>query len=372
MKKGKEVILNGTILTGKDLEVVEGNLIVKDGKIQGIEESPAGSDIIIPSFINAHTHLGDSSAKDIPFRNLCEAVAPPDGLKHKLLGITPEHIILESMIESIKDMVKCGTGFFMDFREGGINGVNLLKKALKSVFPFIHPPIDSFIMGRPVNNEKEIEEILKVANGIGMSSTNDYSQEYLIKCIENTKKLGKKFAIHAGELDGSDIDPAIELGADILIHLTHADKRQLKSIKDSEIAVVVCPRSNFVTGVGMPPIKDMLNSGINLMLGTDNVMFNSINIFSELEFISKIFFRDNDKDVLKMVTSNGNRLFSDYGIISKDKRANLMVIDGGSSNLYNSKNIFRSIVRRTRPDDIKMIVHNDTFLKYDHRLELLR
>ncbi|BDC36188.1 MAG: hypothetical protein EF806_02500 [Candidatus Methanoliparum thermophilum] len=355
MKKGHEVILNGTILTGEDLDIVKGNLIVREGKIRRIEESTVGSEIIIPSFINAHTHLGDSFAKDIPFKNLREAVTPPDGLKHKLLNITSEHIILESMKESIIDMVKCGTGLFMDFREGGITGLNLLKKALSN-------SIDAFILGRPVN-EKEIDEILKKADGIGMSSTNDHEEEYLIRCIEHTKKFGKKFAIHAGELDDSDIDPAIDLGADILIHLTHADKKQLKKIKDLGITVVVCPRSNFVTGVGIPPIKNMLDLGIDAIVGTDNVMFNSLNIFSELEFISKIFYRDNDKNVLKMATSNINRLLKDHGTISEGGCANLMVIDGGSPNLNRSKDLYRSIVRRARPDDIKMIIHKNTVLK---------
>ena len=375
MKKGSEVILNGTILIGDDLEIVEGNIIVEDGTICKIEESTtAGSDIsniIIPSFINAHIHIGDSFAKDILFRSLREAVTPPDGLKHKLLSITPEHTVLNSMKESIIDMVKCGTGLFMDFREGGMNGVCLLKKAIKSVNFFNHNPIGVFILGRPIMDEREIDEILKKADAIGMSSTNDYDLEYLMRCIENTKKLGRKFAIHAGELDGTDIDHAIGLGADMLIHLTHADKRQLKRIKDAGIYVVVCPRSNFVTGVGMPPIKDMIDLGILPMVGTDNVMFNSPNIFSELEFISKIFCRDSDKDVLKMATSNANHLFNDYGVISEGKPANVVILNGRSTNLYRSKNIYRSIVRRARPDDIKMIMHSDTVLKYNHQLEPL-
>jgi len=371
MKEKSEIILNGTILIGSDLDMIEGDLIVKDGKIREIEESSESntSNIIIPSFINAHIHLGDSIAKDIQFKNLCEAVTPPNGTKHKLLNITPDQTLVNAMSESITDMIKCGTGLFMDFREGGINGVNLLKKALKSDNFFTHTMIGSFIFGRPIHDEKEIEQILKAADAIGMSSTNDYEWEYLMKCIENTKRLGKKFAIHAGELDNSDVDPAIDLGADMLIHLTHADKKQLKRIKDSGISVVVCPRSNFVTGVGMPPIKDMLELGIMPMVGTDNVMFNSPNIFSELEFISKIFCRDSDKSVLKMATSYANYLFKDYGVIYEGKYANIIVLDGESTNLHQSKNVYRSIVRRARPDDIKLIMHKDTVLRYVHHLD---
>ena len=42
--------------------------------------------LVIPGLINSHVHIGDSFAKEMGFnKNLIEIVAPPNGLKHKLL-----------------------------------------------------------------------------------------------------------------------------------------------------------------------------------------------------------------------------------------------------------------------------------------------
>ncbi len=54
------------------------------------------------------------------------------------------------------------------------------------------------------------------------------------------------------------------------------------------IPVVSCPRSNGSLGVGIPPIMDMIDRGINVCLGTDNVMLNSPNMFKEMEYALKV------------------------------------------------------------------------------------
>ena len=75
----------------------ERNKIIEMGK--GLApEKPLAEGIIVPKFINAHTHLGDSFIRDknidIP-RNVEEVVAPPDGLKHRLLKNASENEILK-------------------------------------------------------------------------------------------------------------------------------------------------------------------------------------------------------------------------------------------------------------------------------------
>ena len=74
--------LSGTILAGEDYEPVEGRVVVEDGEIAAVEEESADSnDIVCPAFVNAHTHVGDSIAKEAGRGlSLEELVAPPDGL----------------------------------------------------------------------------------------------------------------------------------------------------------------------------------------------------------------------------------------------------------------------------------------------------
>ena len=79
--------LSGTILAGDNYEPVEGRVVVEDGEIAAVEEGSTGSnDIVCPAFVNAHTHIGDSIAKEAGRGlSLEKLVAPPDGPKHRLL-----------------------------------------------------------------------------------------------------------------------------------------------------------------------------------------------------------------------------------------------------------------------------------------------
>jgi cytosine/adenosine deaminase-related metal-dependent hydrolase len=338
--------LKGTILYGDDFEPVDGYITIEDGVIKDIEDATIKSDTIIaPCFVNAHTHIGDSVMKDPPFLPLSELVQPPNGLKHTILAKTGYLDLVNSMKASIEDMIKTGTCAFSDFREGGINGVRALNDALSS------SNIHSQIFGRPSNNDMGY---LGFCDGTGLSSTNDLEIGFIRNIVKQTSAKAKKFAIHAGEKDSIDIASAIELEPDFLIHLTHAEKKDICLISDKEIPVVVCLRSNFITKAGIPPIKKMLDGGITVAAGTDNVMLNSVNMFSEMEFLSKTTLYD-DRQVFKLCTLNGAKILGidkEIGSIKKGKKARLMILSKQSSNMHGIKDPLRSIVRRGRPDDI--------------------
>jgi cytosine/adenosine deaminase-related metal-dependent hydrolase len=69
--------VTGTVLAGESFEPTRGRVVVKDGRIEAVEETDTEStDIVLPAFVNAHTHLGDSVAKEAAVGlSLDEAVA---------------------------------------------------------------------------------------------------------------------------------------------------------------------------------------------------------------------------------------------------------------------------------------------------------
>ena len=80
-------------------------------------------------------------------------------------------------------------------------------------------------------------------------------------------------------------------------------------VAKSDSNVVVCPRANATLNVGVPQLNKMLDLGIKPLLGSDNVMLNSPNMFRELEFTLKIMSVChksylNPKELLKMATTN--------------------------------------------------------------------
>jgi cytosine/adenosine deaminase-related metal-dependent hydrolase len=352
-----EQTLKGTIIYSDEFEPVDGYLIIEDGIIKNVEESTVSTDTIIaPCFVNAHTHIGDSVIKDPPYLPLAELVQPPHGLKHRILKQTSQNDLIISMKACIKDMIKTGTCAFADFREGGVNGVRALRDALKT--PYLNMgtnKIEAKIFGRPVYEDMAY---LDLCDGTGLSSTGDLEINVIKNIARQTKEKVKKFAIHAGERDSSDISPALELEPDFLIHLTHAEKKDIKAIAEAGIPVVVCLRSNLITGSGIPPVKKMLNEDILIAAGTDNVMLNSVNMFSEMEFLAKINLFD-DRQVFKLCTLNGAKILGineEFGSIKKGKNARLMILTKKSNNMQGIRNSLSSLVRRARPDDIIGII----------------
>ena len=345
-----EQTLKGTIILGDEFEPVDGYIIIENGIIKNIEESRVSTDTIIaPCFVNAHTHIGDSVIKDPPRIPLAELVQPPFGLKHRILKETSHDALVGSMKASIADMIKTGTCAFADFREGGMAGVLALKEALNN------SKIEVRIFGRPLGREMDF---LDSCDGTGLSSTNDLEIDLIKDVVTHTRKKGKKFAIHAGEREPSDISCSLELEPDFLIHMTHAADKDIKAVAAANIPVVVCLRSNLITGSGLPPIKKMLDEGILVAAGTDNVMLNSVNMFSEMEFLARINIFD-DRQVFKLCTLNGAKILGldkESGSIKKGKKARLMILTKESYNMQGIRNPLSSLVRRARPDDIIGII----------------
>lgn len=337
--------LEGTLLLGREFDPVEGRLVIENGRIAAIEKTATDStDIILPSFVNAHTHIGDSIAKEAGAGlSLDELVAPPDGLKHQLLRDASDEELVAAMGRSLEFMQKAGTGAFIEFREGGVSGVDALVRALDEL------AIEPVIFGRETTEAMEMD----ASAGFGASGARDNEFEEIRAA---TREAGKQFAIHAGERDPDDIDPALDLEPEFLVHMVYTQPRHFDRLAESEIPVVVCPRSNLVTGVGMPPIRELADH-TTVALGTDNVMLNSPSIFREMEFVCKLTDMS-AREVLQMTTVAGAEIAGlNCGIIEPGREARLLVTDGDSDNLAGVRDPVRAVVRRAGVSDVKDVIY---------------
>jgi cytosine/adenosine deaminase-related metal-dependent hydrolase len=96
-----KIIENAKIIANDKMEIINrGYIIVDGGKIREINSGSSGVSgkkinakhcLAIPGLINAHTHVGDSIAKEAGLgKTLFELVTPPSGFKHKMLRETPK------------------------------------------------------------------------------------------------------------------------------------------------------------------------------------------------------------------------------------------------------------------------------------------
>ena len=333
MKKSMQQV-SGYALLGEELALAPVDIFIENGVITAIEDNPRVPEVwVCPALYNSHTHLGDTVAMDCGTNGDLEAlVTPPDGLKHQLLRAASRQDLIGGMRASMEGMIANGTAGCADFREGGARGVLALREAAEGL------PFRPFIFGREGGED--------VAGGLGISSVRDIPDTE--QRVRDAKCAGKKIAFHAGERDAADIDAALAYEPDLLIHMTHATKKQLRICAEEKIPIAVCPRSNWILGVAssarQPPLSLMQEIGCTVCLGTDNVMFVPPDLFSEMAFVSTIY-KMTPADVLRAAI-RGSSVFGLPFFIREGGRANLFVVDPARSALHFSRDPLATLAKR--------------------------
>ena len=383
------ILKNISILYGTELKYIESTDVqIKNGifkkiskKISSKEKSIDCSNLLlIPGFINSHTHIADSIGKDLSIdADVDSKIHPMIGLKQKLLKETSKKSLSKYMKNSAKSMIKKGITTFIDFREGGLDGVLLLKSALDNI------PIRCIILGRiehyntkneikqnmplPKEHIKQLTQLLKNCDGIGISGTNENSNSNL-QSYAKTKKIR---AIHAAETKDSvntskkltaksEIQRAMLLRPSFLIHMTFATKNDLKLAAKNTRGIVICPRANSSLAEGIPDISLMQKFGCNITIGTDNVMINSPDIFREMDYLWKVTMgmsqsRFDPKQILKMATVNAGKMLNQkIGCIKENYFADCLFINKNSLDLEPMNNVYASIVHRASENSINAVM----------------
>jgi len=338
------MIFNSSLLVEDSFEYVEeAHIVIENNLIASYEYGYASDGIdakkylIMPAFVNSHTHIGDSFAKEAVLGLSCKEAVGKNGKKWLLYQEVNRNTVIESMRDTLDYMINSGISTFVDFRENGLDGINMLKEAAYG------SPIRFIVLGRDVDIDK--------CDGLGL---NVYQLDQILESKKN-----KLIAIHAGEAK-DEIGIALDHNPDIIVHFTLATDEEIKKAKEKNISIVICPRSNSVLRVGIPNVRKMLDFGLDVALGTDNVMINQPNLFREMEFISKLSYLSENLEpieILKMVTLNGAKMLNmNSGIIETNKVADLLFIDKEATNLKDNKDMVATIVHRCELENVRKVM----------------
>ena len=385
------LIRNASVLLGKELQYIENtNIKIQNQRFKRIQQNIGASSneevvdcrglLIIPGFVNCHTHIGDSIGKDITLNSSVDnRIHPVFGAKTKILNGTNKDTLEAFMTHSCISMIQKGITTFVDFREGGLDGILILKNVLRNL------PIRSVILGRidyyqnhneikknsllPKSKFQELEDLLKKCDGLGISGANENSTAVL----QQYSKTPKMRAIHSSETKQSvstskkitgksETIRALNLKPHFLVHMTHASQGDLHTAAKRTRGIVVCPRANASLAEGIPDIELMKKSGCTIGLGTDNVMINSPDMFREMDYLWKVTMglhkkRINPKEILKMATVNGGILLKkDIGLIENGKLADCIFIDKHSLDLEPMHSPHAAIVHRASQSTIRAVM----------------
>lgn len=385
------LIKNISALLGPELDFVSNtNIQIQNTTFKNIQPkiSPSVKEesidceglLLIPGFINAHTHIGDSIGKDVTLNNSVDKkIHPVFGVKSKILKNTSEENLANFMKNTCHSMIQKGITTFVDFREGEFNGVVLLRKVLSDI------PLRSIILGRmefyqtpteikknlsfPKEKIRDLTTLIKRCDGIGISGANENSTSVL----NHYSKTTKLRAIHSSETKQSvskskkitgksETARALSLKPHFLVHMTYASKNDLSAVAKKTRGIVICPRANSSLAEGIPDIELMQKAGCTIALGTDNVMINSPDMFREMDFLWKVTMgihekRIDPKEILKMATVNGGKILKkDIGVIKNGKIADCIFLDKHALDLEPMHNIHASIVHRASESAIKAVM----------------
>ena len=88
-------------------------------------------------------------------------------------------------------------------------------------------------------------------------------------------EICREVAEECGKFDDDVMNKVVEaaerLDPDLLVHLVYAESAHLERLADRRVPVAVCPRSNLVTGVGLPPVLTVVTDRLGVLTHFRNI-----------------------------------------------------------------------------------------------------
>ncbi len=207
--------------------------------------------------------------------------------------------------------------------------------------------------------------------GIGLHT---HIAETKIQAIQALRRWGRTLVRHLA--DEGWLGPGFVGGHGVW--LTEEDIRQLA---DAGAMVAHNPASNLKLGSGIAPIREMLDHGLTVGLGTDGSMSSdNQNMFEAMRFaalVSKVRFPHQPerwigaRDVWKMATTESARVLGmadDLGIVAPGHKADLVLLQGKGVFLCPLNDLLNSLVYSETGADVRTVLVGGRFVLRDGRV----
>ncbi len=369
----KSLTVAGAFL-GEDLEFLEGPLTIyleASGRtIASIEKGAYGSIdfsgyLAIPALANMHVHGMDYSVVEEGYDlDIDSLVGEPYGLKYTLLKKISDKTLCSFLKSFMMKVRSYGAGFVAEFRELGLRGLKIcdINKMDVGHFVLTMPEIQGKL------TKDYIDEILKSADGVGISSPLYFSPEDLSLLYKQSRKAGKLFFSHASEIkethDSNDFKLLFNVGIpDAVIHGTWLTSEELALLRELDVTLVLCLRSNLWFLSGLPNLKEIYSLGINVALGTDNGGWIKPDLWREAELLYFLMRREGIDDpnwVLKALVNTSPLHLRNY--LKEGSSFNMTLIQYAGTPLERAKNKAVALIKRCGEELIRCVVVNGSLV----------
>ena len=341
--------------------------------------------ILLPGFINAHTHCGM-----IPFRSLGDDC--PDRLRRFLFPLEKE-VVDETLIElstayAIAEMQLAGITTMCDMyyfenvvadvaknmnmrafvgetiinqptpdstntKESMAYTVDLIDKWQhdKLIHPIIAPHAPNTNTEQCLRNILELSKLYQVPITLHVSEMS-YEMEYFREKYNQTP-------IEFLELIGFFEVPVV------LAHCIMLTKNDIKILeKYPNVSVVHCIGANTKSAKGVAPIRSLLEHGVTVALGTDGPSSgNTLDIFTQMRMMAnfqKTYLKDRAafpaKEIVRLATFGGARalgLGHEIGSLKVGKKADLTLVETQSVNMFPIYDAYAALVYSANATNVR-------------------
>ncbi|OLS26231.1 MAG: 5-methylthioadenosine/S-adenosylhomocysteine deaminase [Candidatus Heimdallarchaeota archaeon LC_3] len=327
--------------------ITENKKIIYLGKKSNSPQLSRGSEyfvypkgLILPPFVNGHTHLPETLIRGIcddqslqvwlndhiwkvePVMNAVDAkigalLGIAEMISNGIIAFNDQYFYADSIAEAVKETgVKAFLSPSIFEHEGQAESKTIPKSFQKNIDVF--------------NRWHKYDD--RIFIGFGPHATYSIEQEWLAKITEATKERNTKMHIHLNETK-FEVAEAIKnrncspialmdkleaLPVIMAAHCVHTDANDRKLLAKHQTIVLSCPQSNLKIAAGITPLPEYINQNIQVCLGTDgSASNNNLDMLEEVRLISLIHKGLNyDPTVMNiyeayaLATSSGANIFS--------------------------------------------------------------
>ena len=404
------LLQHATIVTLNDEDAIltDADLAIADDRIVALGEAPAdfaadkvidlSGKIVAPGLYNAHTHaamvFARGYAEDMPLDRWFN-----EGIWKLESALTQEMVrwgVRLAMVEMLRGGVIgfADHYFYMDEVAQAVVESGMRANLAWAVFGHEEGEVG-------ITVPKTVDFVRRwdgAADGrlramFGPHSPYLCSDEFLARTAAVAVREGIGIHIHAAETGGQveaslaayDMTP-IELLHDrglfethtIVAHAIHSNPIDIAILANSHVNVAHCPSTHMRYAMGVTPVPEMLEAGVNVALGTDGAGSSvALNLWREMR-LAVVMQRQarNDPEALggltplRMAARNGARAlgFAQSGVLAPGFQADLMVIDASQTHYQPIHSVPASLVWNTEPADVRDVMVAGRWLMRDRQL----
>lgn len=385
------------ILPNGEKDIIQETDIYIEGKnITGIGNRPEGftedkvidgrDKLVMPGFINCHTHSYMSF-----MRNVADDLSFMDWLFGSIDPIeqqmTDEDTYWGACL-AIIEMMKSGTTCFNDMQMN----IHQTTKAVKE--SGMRAVISRGLVGNgnDEGGQRRLKEAYEERDGakdcdrlsflLGPHAPFTCDDAFMRIVSEEAKKNKMGIHVHLSEsvseieqiqekygctpIEMADKNGLFDVPA-IAAHCVQITAVDMEILKKRNVSVVTNPASNMKLGNGFAPVKEMLEKGINVCLGTDGAASNNcLNMFHELSLLTLIHKGVNKTpqcisagEGLRIATINGARalgLEKEIGSIEAGKKADLAILNLNTPSLTPRNNLIAGLSYSANGSEVETVI----------------